>query len=52
VRALLALADREGGACAEVRDVTVRHLLHVRAKLADRRRRERVLAINALRELG
>lgn len=44
VRALLALADREGGTCAEVRDVTMRHLLDVRAKLADLRRLERVLA--------
>jgi MerR family mercuric resistance operon transcriptional regulator len=44
VRALLALADREGGTCAEVRDVTMRHLLDVRARLADLRRLERVLA--------
>ena len=44
VRALLALADREGGTCAVVRDVTMRHLHDVRAKLADLRRLERVLA--------
>jgi MerR family transcriptional regulator, mercuric resistance operon regulatory protein len=44
VRALLALADREGGSCAEVRDLTMRHLLDVRAKLADLRRLERALA--------
>jgi MerR family mercuric resistance operon transcriptional regulator len=44
VRALLALADREGRTCAEVRDLTMRHLRDVRAKLADLRRLERVLA--------
>jgi MerR family transcriptional regulator, mercuric resistance operon regulatory protein len=44
VRALLALADWEGGTCAEVRDVTLRHLRDVREKLADLRRLERVLA--------
>lgn len=44
VRVLLALADREDGTCAEVRNVTLRHLLDVRAKLADLRRLERVLS--------
>lgn len=44
VRALLALSDREDGYCAEFRDLTMRHLLAVRAKLADLRRLERGLA--------
>jgi MerR family mercuric resistance operon transcriptional regulator len=44
VRALLALVDREDGSCGEIRDMTMRHLIDVRAKLADLRRLERGLA--------
>jgi MerR family mercuric resistance operon transcriptional regulator len=45
VRALLALsADQGRETCAEVREVAARHLADVRAKVADLRAMERVLA--------
>jgi MerR family transcriptional regulator, mercuric resistance operon regulatory protein len=43
VRALLDLVDG-GYTCGEVRDLTLRHLTNVRAKIADLRRLERTLA--------
>jgi MerR family transcriptional regulator, mercuric resistance operon regulatory protein len=42
VRTLLGLVDG-GCTCAEVRDLTLRHLVSVRAKIADLRRLERTL---------
>jgi MerR family mercuric resistance operon transcriptional regulator len=45
VRALLALSAKDGqGACAEVRELAASHLAGVRAKIADLRAMERVLA--------
>jgi MerR family transcriptional regulator, mercuric resistance operon regulatory protein len=44
VRRLLHLADRRSESCDEVRDLACTHLTDVRAKLADLRRMERVLA--------
>jgi MerR family mercuric resistance operon transcriptional regulator len=45
VRALLALSENDGqSACAEVRDLAAGHLAEVRAKIADLRAMERVLA--------
>jgi MerR family mercuric resistance operon transcriptional regulator len=44
VRALLVLAAGGGGACAEVREIAAAHLAAVRAKVADLRAMERVLA--------
>lgn len=44
VRALLGLAAGGGGACAEVRDLAAAHLKDVRARIADLKRMERVLA--------
>jgi MerR family mercuric resistance operon transcriptional regulator len=44
VRALLALAARGHEACAEARRVAASHLVDVRARIADLRRMERVLA--------
>ena len=45
VRALLALSENDGqGACTEVRELAARHLGEVRAKIADLRAMERVLA--------
>ena len=44
VRALLGLAAGGGGACAEVREIAAVHLAEVRAKLADLRAMEGVLA--------
>ena len=44
VRALLSLVDQEDHACAEARDLAARHLTTVRARLADLRRMEAVLA--------
>jgi len=50
VRALLALSANEGeGACDEVRDLASSHLAEVRAKIADLRAMERVLADAVLR---
>ena len=44
VRALLTLATDEAAACAEVRDLAAAHLHDVRARIADLRRMEQVLA--------
>jgi MerR family mercuric resistance operon transcriptional regulator len=44
VRTLLALVDG-GYTCAEVRDLTLKHLVSVRAKIADLRRLERTLTV-------
>jgi MerR family mercuric resistance operon transcriptional regulator len=45
VRALLALSAKNGhNACAEVRDISATHLADVRARIADLRAMERVLA--------
>ena len=45
VRALLALSVDQGeSTCAEVRELAVSHLAHVRAKIADLRAMERVLS--------
>ena len=45
VRALLALSENDRqGACTEVRELAARHLGEVRAKIADLRAMERVLA--------
>lgn len=45
IRALLALSVQDGrGACAEVRELAAGHLGEVRAKIADLRAMERVLA--------
>jgi MerR family mercuric resistance operon transcriptional regulator len=45
IRALLALSAENGqGACAEVRELAAGHLAEVRAKIADLRAMERVLA--------
>ena len=44
VRALLALSAADGqSACAEVRDISAKHLADVRARIADLRAMERVL---------
>jgi MerR family mercuric resistance operon transcriptional regulator len=44
VRALLALSTSKEDACADVRELAERHLAEVRAKIADLRAMERVLA--------
>jgi DNA-binding transcriptional MerR regulator/uncharacterized membrane protein HdeD (DUF308 family) len=44
VRALLALSDEGSAACAEARQLATSHLAEVRAKIADLRSMERVLA--------
>lgn len=44
VRTLLGLAAGGGASCAEVRDLAAGHLKDVRARIADLRRMERVLA--------
>jgi MerR family mercuric resistance operon transcriptional regulator len=44
VRALLGLAVSADASCAEVRDLAAAHLKDVRARIADLRRMERVLA--------
>lgn len=44
VRALLALSDEGGAACAEARQLATSHLAEVRAKIADLRSMEHVLA--------
>jgi MerR family transcriptional regulator, mercuric resistance operon regulatory protein len=49
VRALLALSATDGGTCAEVRAISVTHLADVRARIADLRAMERVLA-SAIRQ--
>ncbi|WP_193368660.1 MerR family transcriptional regulator [Pelagibius marinus] len=52
VRGLLALMDRGTQTCAEVKQRTERHLADVRAKIADLRRIERILAETASRCSG
>lgn len=47
IRGLLGLVDRGTQTCAEVQDLTERHLKDVRAKIADLRRIEKVLAETA-----
>ncbi len=47
IRGLLALVDGGGRTCAEVKALTERHLAEVRAKIADLRRIEDVLASTA-----
>lgn len=44
VRALLRLVDQEDHACTEARELAARHLQSVRARIADLRRMEAVLA--------
>lgn len=44
IRALLELAEKRDRPCAEVREVATGHLSHIRAKIADLRAMERVLA--------
>lgn len=44
IRGLLTLVDSSAFTCAEVRDMTLHHLADVRAKIADLRRLERILA--------
>lgn len=44
VRALLALSDQGSAVCAEVRELATGHLADVRAKIADLRSMEHVLA--------
>jgi MerR family mercuric resistance operon transcriptional regulator len=43
IRTLLDLADRGEQACSETRDMTLRHLLDVRGKIASLRKLERAL---------
>jgi MerR family mercuric resistance operon transcriptional regulator len=45
VRALLALAD--DGSCAEVHDITLRHIADVRHKIADLKKLQRALVVLA-----
>ena len=46
VRALLALSAADGqSACAEVRDISAKHLADVRARIADLRAMERILIV-------
>lgn len=52
IRGLLALVDGGTQTCAEVKERTERHLADVRAKIADLRRIERVLAATAARCTG
>ena len=44
IRGLLTLVDRHAVTCAEVQEMTLRHLADVRAKIVDLRRLERTLA--------
>jgi MerR family mercuric resistance operon transcriptional regulator len=52
LRALLRLVDRGAQTCAEFKATTEQHLAHVRAKIADLRRIETVLAATAARCSG
>ncbi|GIX11806.1 helix-turn-helix domain-containing protein [Elioraea sp.] len=52
IRGLLALVDGGTQTCAEVKERTERHLADVRAKIADLRRIERVLAATAAKCTG
>lgn len=52
VRALLALGGPGKASCAEVRDIAAHHLEDIRAKLADLRKLERVLASTIVKCTG
>ena len=52
IRSLLALVDRGTQTCAEVKQLTERHLADVRARIADLKRIERVLAATAAKCSG
>lgn len=52
IRGLLGLVDGGTQTCAEVKERTERHLADVRAKIADLRRIERVLAVTAAKCTG
>lgn len=52
IRGLLALVDGGTQTCAEVKERTERHLADVRAKIADLKRVERVLADTAVKCTG
>lgn len=52
IRGLMGLEDGAAPTCAEVKERTERHLAEVRAKIADLRRIEAVLAATALRCSG
>lgn len=52
IRGLLALVDGGTQTCAEVKERTERHLADVRAKIADLKRIERVLAVTAAKCTG
>lgn len=52
IRGLLGLVDGGTQTCAEVKERTERHLADVRAKIADLRRIERVLAATAAKCTG
>lgn len=52
VRELLRLVDEGDVTCEQVRELTLRHLADVRAKIADLRRMERTLADTAARCAG
>jgi MerR family mercuric resistance operon transcriptional regulator len=52
IRGLLALVDGGTQTCAEVKERTERHLADVRAKIADLKRMERVLAATAAKCTG
>lgn len=52
IRGLLDLVDGGNQTCAEVKERTERHLADVRAKIADLRRIEKVLAVTAARCSG
>jgi MerR family mercuric resistance operon transcriptional regulator len=45
VRAMLRLSDKQDQACADIRDVAIGHLAHVRLKIADLRAMEAALEI-------
>jgi len=52
IRGLLALVDGGTQTCAEIKERTEQHLADVRAKIADLRRIERVLAVTAAKCTG
>lgn len=52
IRGLLGLVDQGSQTCAEVRDRTEKHLVDIRARIADLRRIERVLRDTAARCSG
>jgi MerR family transcriptional regulator, mercuric resistance operon regulatory protein len=44
IRALLRLGSRDSASCREVREIAAHHLQHIRAKLGDLKKLERLLA--------